>query len=135
MNRETDKYSFILGMITAFCECVAGGCKKLALSPPLGPEDYSMVAEEANAIIEKHGLTHDHERNLDQPEDKRVEWILIAGKRETIQRYLALREKGFSPMDSLAPFSELLSYDPANSVHTGYDAYQAYFGKTEDHEI
>ena len=24
-----EKQSFILGMITAFCECVAGGCKQL----------------------------------------------------------------------------------------------------------
>ena len=127
MKREMDQYSFILGMITAFCECVAGGCKKLALSPPLGQDDYSMVKEEACAIIEKHGLVHAHERNLDQPEDKRVEWILIAGKQETLQQYRSLREKGFSPMDSLAPFSELLSYDPAESVHTGYDAYREFF--------
>ena len=42
MKREIDRYSFILGMITAFCECVAGGCKRLALSPPLGQDDYSM---------------------------------------------------------------------------------------------
>ena len=134
MTGKPDKYSFILGMITAFCECVAGGCKRLALSPPLTRDDYSLVEEEARAIIEKHGLTHFHERNLDQPESKRVEWILIAGKRETIQQYLALREKGFSPMESLAPVSELLSYDPANSVHTGYDAYKAYFGNTENQE-
>lgn len=26
-----DKRSFIMGMITAFSECVAGGCKRLAL--------------------------------------------------------------------------------------------------------
>ena len=32
-----DKRSFVLGMITAFSECVAGGCKRLALSPPLTP--------------------------------------------------------------------------------------------------
>ena len=98
MTGKPDKYSFILGMITAFCECVAGGCKRLALSPPLTRDDYSLVEEEARAIIEKHGLTHFHERNLDQPESKRVEWI------------------------------------PANSVHTGYDAYKAYFGNTENQE-
>ena len=42
-----DKRAFILGMITAFSECVAGGCKKLALSPPLSHEDYEMIHEEA----------------------------------------------------------------------------------------
>ena len=54
---ETDKRSFMLGMITAFCECVAGGCKRLALSPPLTREEYRHYAEEANGIIEKHGLS------------------------------------------------------------------------------
>ena len=127
--KDLDKRSFILGMITAFSECVAGGCKRLALSPPLTHADYEMVKDDACEIIEKHGLVHAHERNLDQPEEKRVEWILIAGKQETLQQYRLLREKGFSPMDSLAPFSELLSYDPANSIHTGYDAYQTYFGE------
>ena len=88
-----------------------------------------MVAKEANLIIKKHGLVYYHEHSLDQPEDKRVEWILISAVQGTNQQYLALREKGFSPMDSLSPFHELLSYQPAQSVHTGYDAYRAYFGK------
>ena len=119
-----DRRSFILGMVTAFSECVAGGCKRLALSPPLSRDDYRTIAAEAEEIIEKHGLLHYHEENLDRPEAVRFDWILIAGKRETIDRYLSLREQGYSPMDSLAPFSELLSYDPSESVHTGYDAYR-----------
>lgn len=127
-----DKRSFILGMVTAFCECVAGGCKRLALSPPLSRADYETVAAEAYDIIEKHGLIHYHETNADQPEDRRFEWILIAGKQETIARYLALREQGISPAVSLAPFSDLLSYDPAESVHTGYDAYRSYFPSRQE---
>ena len=129
MQSETlDKRSFILGMVTAFSECVAGGCKRLALSPPLTAEDYDRVWEEANEIIEKHGLVHYHERNLDKPEDGRWEWILIAGKQDTIEAYLSLRAQGLSPMDSLAPFSALLSYNPRESIHTGYDAYRTLFG-------
>ena len=129
MQSETlDKRSFILGMVTAFSECVAGGCKRLALSPPLTAEDYDRVWEEANEIIEKHGLVHYHERNLDKPEDGRWEWILIAGREETIEAYLSLRAQGLSPMDSLAPFSALLSYNPRESIHTGYDAYRTLFG-------
>ena len=124
-----DKRSFILGMITAFSECVAGGCKRLALSPPLTRDDYVSVAEEANAIIEKHGLLHYHVLNLDLPEEKRVEWILIAGKRETIDQYLDLRGKGCSPAESLSPFSDLLSYKPEESIYTGYDAFRSYFGQ------
>ena len=126
-GERVDKRSFILGMVTAFCECVAGGCKRLALSPPLGKGDYERVAEEANAIIEKHGLIHYHERNLDLAEDERFEWIVIAGKQAVMDQYMALREKGLSPAKSLSPFSDLLSYRPEDSVHTGYDAYRAYF--------
>ena len=127
MTVKLDKRSFILGMITAFCECVAGGCKRLALSPPLTHEDYRMIAEEACDLIGKHGLIHYHEDNSDQPEDKRFHWILIAGKQETIDSYLVLRKQGFSPVDSLEPFYGLLSYQPDESVHTGYDAYREYF--------
>ena len=43
MSDNLDKRSFILGMVTAFSECVAGGCKRLALSPPLVHEDYDMI--------------------------------------------------------------------------------------------
>ena len=122
-----DKRSFILGMITAFCECVAGGCKRLALSPPLTKEDYESVSSEVYAIIKKHGLIHWHETNLDMPEGTRFDWILIAAKQDTIDRYLALRQAGYSPAASLAPFSWLLSYNAAESVSTGYDAFRSYF--------
>ncbi len=132
MTHETpDKRSFILGMITAFCECVAGGCKWLALSPPLSRADFDAVVDEAYEIIEKHGLLHEHEESLDQPESARFDWILIAAKQGTIDAYLALRKEGYSPVASLAPFAELLSYNPAESVHTGYDAYREFFLKNE----
>ena len=131
MLSRFDKTSFVLGMITAFSECVAGGCKRLALSPPLTQEEYARIADEANRIIERHGLLHYHERNLDQPESRRFDWILIAGKQRTIDQYLDIRAKGCSPVDSLAPFSELLSYDPAESIHTGYDAYRELFPMEE----
>ena len=51
-----DRRSFVLGMITAFCECVAGGCKRLALSPPLKPEVYACLEAEALRIVAGHGL-------------------------------------------------------------------------------
>ena len=122
-----DRRSFILGMITAFSECVAAGCKRLALSPPMTGEVYAEIREEAEEIIAKHGLLSFHEENRDLPEDRRFEWILIAGKRETIDRYLQLREEGLSPAVSLEPFSELLSYHAEESIHTGYDAYRTLF--------
>ena len=127
LTENLNKHSFILGMITAFSECVAGGCKRLALSPPLSDSDYLDVADDACEIIEKHGLLHFHEDNPDQPESRRFHWILIAAKQETIDRYKALREQGLSPVDSLEPFSALLSYNPDESVHTGYDAWRVLF--------
>ena len=125
--QDLDKRSFILGMITAFSECVAGGCKRLALSPPLTHADYEMVKDDACEIIEKHGLVHLHEKNEDLPEAERFEWIVIAGKNETLEQYRAIRAKSFSPARSLEPFFDVLSYDPAESIHTGYDAYREFF--------
>ena len=127
MKHELDKPSFILGMITAFSECVAGGCKRLALSPPLTREDYAAVEREAFDIIEKHGLLHYHELNLDMPDDIRFEWIIIAARQSTIDEYLRLRGQGLSPAKSLKPFYDVLSYDPDEGVHTGYDALREFF--------
>ncbi len=112
-----DKRSFVLGMVTAFCECVAGGCKRLALSPPLSSEEYEALGPEAEQIIERHGLLHYHETNKDIPEGERFEWIVIAGRQQTLDSYLALRAGGLSPARSLTPFAELLSYDAEQSVH------------------
>ena len=98
-----DQRSFILGMVTAFSECVAGGCKRLALSPPLTHEMYERVAGEACEIIEKHDLLHFHEENLDRPEEGRFEWILIAGKPETLERYAALRARGSARSSPWSP--------------------------------
>jgi len=122
-----DQYAFILGMITAFSECVAGGCKRMALSPPLTPALFARVSPEACDIIEKHGLIHYHERNEELPEDKRFEWLIIAARQETLEEYLALRAAGYSPATSLEPFYQLLSYQREQAVSTGYDAYRAYF--------
>ena len=122
-----DQRSFILGMITAFCECVAGGCKRLALSPPPSATIYSQIAEEAELLIEKHGLLHYNEENLDLSENERFEWIVIAAQQETIEEYLVLRAKGYSPVKSLEAFYGVLSYNPEESVSTGYDAYKEYF--------
>ena len=63
-----DKRSFVLGMVTAFSECVAGGCKRLALSPPMSPMDCGVFAPEIYEIIEKHGILRcdkDSVKNID----------------------------------------------------------------------
>ena len=118
-----DKRSFVLGMVTAFCECIASGCKRLALSPPLTHADYESFHDEVEKVIEKHGLIHYHEDNQDHPG---FEWIVIASKLETISSYAALRDLGYSPVESLEPFYNLLSYQQKESIHTGYDAYREF---------
>ena len=92
------------------------------------PDEMKQVVKETiEEIIRKHGLIHYHEQNPDQPAESRVEWIMIARSEDVIERYLALRAEGYSPMVSLEPFSALLGYNPAESVHTGYDAYREFF--------
>ena len=92
-----DKRSFVLGMITAFSECVAAGCKRLALSPPLPREDCAAFGQEAEALIERHGLLWALEENPELPEGQRFVWLLIAARQETLDAYRALRETGCSP--------------------------------------
>ena len=124
---EYDQKSFILGMITAFCECVAGGCKRMALSPPLTGELFNQVRPEAYRIIENHGLLHGHEKNEDLPEDEHFHWIVIAARQETMDEYQRLRSTGYNPAKWMKPFHELLSYNEAESVHSSYDAYKEIF--------
>ena len=127
----SEKRAFILGMMTAFCECVAGGCKRLALSPPLKPAEYAEICEEAGLLFRKHGLLFAHETNPELPEEERFEWFLIAARQETLRQYADLRAEGYSPAASLKPFHRLLSYDPAQGVAVSYDAYREYFPMKE----
>lgn len=127
-----EKKSFILGMVTAFCECVAAGCKDLALSPPLTASDYDAVHTEAEELIEKHGLIAYHEKNEDLPSDDRFEWIVITRNTETLAEYLALRDLGYSPAKSLKPFEKVLSYRPEKAVNVKYDAYRELFPINKD---
>ena len=41
--KEIDPRSFQLGMINCFAEMVAAGVKRLAISPPLAPEEYKEI--------------------------------------------------------------------------------------------
>lgn len=123
-----DKLSFILGMVTAFCECVAAGCKPLALSPPLTDADLAEVAQTAYALIAAHGLRAYHEENLDLPEAVRVHWIVIYAREGTIRQYLDRRAQGHNPMMGLDAFAEVLGY-AGERIITGYDAYHDLFGK------
>ena len=122
-----DQTSFILGMVTAFCECVAGGCKRMALSPPMTQKAFDASERAARELIARHGLLCLHEENPDLPKNERFHWLVIAARQETLDAYRALRAQGLSPARSLAPFAGLLSYDEKQAVPTGYDAYRELF--------
>ena len=76
-SARIDRISFILGMITAFAECVTNESKRLAFSPPFYAEDYAGVKKEAERIAKDLSVhlwlesndelsleTHDRQREM-----------------------------------------------------------------------
>ena len=108
-----DRKSFILGMITAFAECVANECKKIALSPPFYPADHDAVVFEANKIAEDQGILIWYEDNLDIPENRRLNWFVLYKFSDMLAEYRNLRGQGYNPAWHFAKFSDLLSYGTA----------------------
>ena len=108
-----DRKSYILGMMTAFAECVANECKKLALSPPFYPEDHHRVVSEAEKMAEDQGICLWFEENLDIPLDQRLNWFVLYKFPELLDQYRRLRSEGFNPAWHFEKFSDLLSYGTA----------------------
>jgi hypothetical protein len=114
-----DRKSFILGMVTAFAECVATESKKAALSPPFYPEDYGMVLDEVGIIAKDQGIFAWHEENPDLPEAKRLHWFVLYKFPEVLEEYQNLRRRGFNPALHLDKFAGLLSYGTVWGKGTG----------------
>lgn len=123
---KLDRHSFALGMVAAFCECVAADAKPLALSPPLSKEDFDALREPATDLINAHRLSVYYETNADLPEDKRVYGLVIYARQEELDAYLRLRANGENPGKHLEAFAKVLGYGPRR-IHTGYDAYRDLF--------
>lgn len=95
---DVETRSFYLGMIYAFIEVVASGCKRLALSPPMTAEELAEVADSALAIADEYAvLTHADDACLETrlfnaafTRDKHV--LLFAADRATLDEYLALKD-------------------------------------------
>jgi hypothetical protein len=107
---EIDRISFIIGMVTAFAECIASECKKAAFSPPFYPADYEVLVPEAERIAEEQGIRLWYEESMDIPEASRLHWFVMYKFPEVLQEYRELRNKGFNPAWNLDKFSNLLSY-------------------------
>ncbi|MGD2200916.1 MAG: hypothetical protein PVJ38_04705 [Candidatus Bathyarchaeota archaeon] len=93
-----DRRSYNLGMIYAFVEVVASGCKRLALSPALTCEEFEEIWEDAVIIAREYGVLLEVDEsflttrlfNPRYTEDKNV--IHIAAERETLEEYRGLKE-------------------------------------------
>ncbi len=108
-----DRKSFMLGMITAFAECIAGEAKKMAFSPPFYREDYKSLCREAEKICQEQGIFVWHEENEDLPEGSRLQWLVLFKFPEVLKEYKKLRRKGFNPALHFEKFLVLLSYGSA----------------------
>ncbi len=93
------RLSFQLGMINCFAEMVAVGVKRLAISPPLLPEDYEQIREASEAIVEGSGIRSWLETSLlvthlQSPEFTRGKWSVLYFKDPgVLEAYLALKER------------------------------------------
>jgi hypothetical protein len=109
-SEPIDRKSYILGMITAFAECVANECKKVALSPPFYPQDHRHVATEAERIAREQGIFLWYDENLDIPAGRRLNWFVLYKFSDVLDEYRHLRRQGFNPAWHFEKFSDLLSY-------------------------
>ncbi len=98
-NLKIDGISFQLGMINCFVEMVACGVKKLALSPPLSPEDYKKIEKPSNEIVNGFDIQSYLEKSLLltdlQSEDFiRGKWSVLYFKdNDVLEAYLQLKRK------------------------------------------
>jgi hypothetical protein len=105
-----DRKSFILGMITAFAECLAGEAKRLALSPPFYPEDLQSIAQETERIAEEQGIHLFLEENHDLPAPGTLQWYVMYKFPDSLEEYRRLRSMGYNPALDFEEFASLLSY-------------------------
>lgn len=96
---EIDPLSFSLGMINCFVEMVACGVKRLALSPPLTPEEYERLAAASDEIASRFGVQSFLEKSLmvtdlQTPDFTRGKYsILYFREQATLGAYLALKRR------------------------------------------
>ena len=102
MNPEDlkiDRISFQLGMINCFVEMVACGVKKLALSPPLSPEDYTIIEKYSKKIVKAFNIQSHLEKSLlvtdlQTDEFTRGKWIILYyEKNDVLNTYLDLKKR------------------------------------------
>ena len=86
-------------MINCFVEMVACGVKKLAISPPLSPDDYELISKASDKIVESFKIKAYLEKSLlltdlQPPEFTKGKWsILYYEDDNVITTYLNLKKR------------------------------------------
>ena len=99
MLEKLDRISFELGMINCFVEMVACGVKKMAISPPLAPDDYPLVEPLSEKMVQAFGIKSHLDKSLLitdlQTEDfTEGKWaILYYNDRDILEAYFNLKQK------------------------------------------
>ena len=99
MSKKLDRISFELGMINCFVEMVACGVKKMAISPPLTPEDYQLVEPLSKKMVQAFGIKSHLDKSLLitdlQTEDfTKGKWAILYYKDDRIlEAYFNLKQK------------------------------------------
>lgn len=94
---KIDRISFQLGMINCFAEMVACGVKKLAISPPLTPEDYKKIGPASDEIVRGFGIRSYLEKSLivtglQSEEFTKGKWSILYYKTDDVlQSYMDLK--------------------------------------------
>lgn len=95
---KLDARSYQLGMIYAFAEMVASGCKRMALSPALTKHHLESIIHQARQIAREYDLILDVDSDflttkLFNPEYTRGKIVIhIAAEQAVIDEYKALKE-------------------------------------------
>lgn len=98
-NYKIDRISFEIGMINCFVEMVANGVKKLALSPPILPEDYEIIGPMSDNIINGFGIYSYLEKSLMVTDLQSEEFtcgkwsILYYDKKDVLEKYFDLKKR------------------------------------------
>jgi hypothetical protein len=94
-----DRISFQLGMINCFVEMVACGVKRLALSPPINPDDYDVIGPLSDEAVRRFGIRSALEKSLlitdlQSEEFTRGKWSILYFEDESVYgEYLALKAR------------------------------------------
>ena len=130
LSYELDRISYQIGMINCFVEMVAYGVKKLAISPPIEPEDLPIMSTVSKEISDGYKTKYYVEDALMITDIQSAEFtagknsILYYSDDSVIQEYLALKKRvgelsaanaysGKERRDISIRFGELLGYPEA----------------------